>query len=219
MLSIVFCVFFSRCRSLYLPEDPVRRAQALNQSGKQEVEKLPLNFLLLNLSPDRHFAAMLKFFMDWMATCSADMSRSSSPPRGCTPSPLLFATNEWFNNDGLVMAGRFEPYAMQLCNAILRGYGFRSLALPGARGIDLRSCGGQFEYKLENCVLGLIEHRHVAAISPLLPHEHAGQPCHSRPIFFAGKGKCGAILRNEMTQRNRRDASPYVSCTFLFFLH
>lgn len=200
---------------MYLPTDPARQAQALQ--AKARVHKLSVNFPLLNLVFDRHYPAMLLFFMDWLAGARTGLAQTADPAPGCTPSPLRKSSNQWFTNDGLLAATRHEPYAMELCNAVIRGYGFRHLGTEKFPSVSLRSCAGQFEHKLDNCVLDGQEYTHVSTVPPLVRHEHAGQPCVSNHLFFGGTSSRSNLLLNLSTdERAVAAANFYVSFLLIF---
>lgn len=200
---------FSRCKALYLPSDPTRLAQALQ--AKARVHKLPVNFPLAQLSFERHYPALLLSFMEWLSCARGGLAETPQPAPGCTPSPLRISTNQWFTNDGQIAVTRHEAYAMELCNAVIRGYGFRHLGTEKFPGVYLRSCAGQFEHKLDHCVLDGREHTHVSSVSPLVRHEHAGQPCTSNHLFFGGTSSRVNLLMNRATERAVSTANFYVS--------
>lgn len=168
-----------------------------------------------------HQASVILLLNDWLFSFRKEIiklaEREGLLPNSITPSPLIRDAYQWFNNDGGVSLNGREPYSMLLANAVLRGYGLRNLGDPTFPVASLRFCAGQFEYTVENCTVKGVPQTCVAAISPLLPHEHSGQPCHSQPVPYRGMSRRLDIYTAKMTTDEVNMSAPYVS-SFIFLL-
>jgi hypothetical protein len=197
-----------RCKLLYLPTNPARRAAAL-ASGKSIPEVLTSSFLLMRLK-EAHLPSMVRYFMDWLGECRNAVAGDPTVSK-ITPSPMNATVHQWCTTDGGVAIPCREPFAMDLVNAVLRGYGFRHLGTPNLPHVDILACAGQFEYRVDNCVVDDEVVPHVCAVPPQDPHEHSGQCCRSVHIPYTGNGRRLDLYLGRVTAQEEQDSQPYVS--------
>lgn len=204
---------------MYEPSDPIRRQQSQLNRLQPRPEKLSINTPLERLRSNDQ-VSLIQFLDDWLAdvrsAMAAHVEEKKMMPLTFTPSPLVYSATQWFTQEGNIATFGREPYCMALCNAALRGYGFRVLGLPGFSRIDLRACAGQFEYSLTDCIVDGHPVSSVVAISPLKLHQHSGQPCRSRPMPFRGFDGRLPLFRGDITAEQEAASFPYVSFFFIF---
>ena len=146
---------------------------------------MPLNTPLANIK-GWHQSQMLLYLMEWLTSERDHLSPHPSADLSWIPSPLRRGANQWFTTDGGIALAAREAYAMELCNAVLCGYGFRHLGEDQFETVTLRACAGQFQYMIDGCSVKGVHFPSVAVISPLLRHQHSGQPCHCKHVPFTG---------------------------------
>jgi hypothetical protein len=165
---------------------------------------------------EAHIPSLVRYFMDWLAECRTAVAGDPTANRTVTPSPLSSAVHQWYNTEGGIAIPCREPFIMELANAVLRGYGFRHLGTPNLPHVDILTCAGQFEYRVDDCTVDGKVVPHVCALSPHEPHEHSGQRCRSTPIHYAGNGRRLDLYLERVTDQEEHEARPYVSICKIF---
>lgn len=158
------------------------------------------------------FEGMVAHFMSFLHGVR-ERHRNPVPkerPALWTSSPMGPGAHQFFLNNGALSAGYREAYTMEVCNATLRGYGYRYLGSEDFPEVALRACAGQFQYRINPTRLRGADHTSVCCIPPTLPHQHSGVPCLLEHPRFRG------VMDRNLIQK--AEVSPCYVSSFLVFL-
>lgn len=180
------------CKSLFLPEDEVAREQSLRSKPGKVHHVITLDTHLNELTGDWYDALVL-YHMTWLNEMRARTRSAGGKKIKWTPAPFELSVHQWYTNEGFIISCFREAFTMDLCNTVLRGYGFRHLGDPTFPSVDLRLCAGQFHYQINEYVQEgppRMVYRCVMCIPPTEKHEHGGVPC-----LLKGPPFCGEVDR------------------------